>query len=93
MFWVPGSTRMEGAPLTAKCSRCGGTSHATGALHGLTRASFRPDATRFLTLETSDVMTRATMCRGCGLVEITGDVRKLARLTAEAAGPDEPAGD
>ena len=36
-----------------------------------------------MTLETGDVMTKATMCRGCGLVEITGDVNKLRRLTSE----------
>jgi hypothetical protein len=64
-----------------KCARCGSLSLAAGALHGFVRASFRPEGTKFLTLETSDVMTKATMCRECGLVEITGDVRKLERLT------------
>lgn len=58
----------------------------TGAVQGLTRVSFRLDAPKFLTLETSDVMTKATMCRVCGLIEITGDVNKLARLVREAAG-------
>jgi hypothetical protein len=33
------------------------------------------------------------MCRECGLVEITGDVRKLARLAAQAGEPGEAAGD
>jgi hypothetical protein len=37
-----------------------------------------------MTLETGDVMTKATMCRECGLIEITGDVEKLDRLTNEA---------
>ncbi len=78
---------------SAKCSRCGGVALAVGALHGLTRAAFRPEGIRFLTLETSDVMTRAVMCRECGLIEITGDVRKLAKLTAQAetsdSSPDE----
>ncbi len=46
------------------------------------RASFRPRDARFLTLETGDVMTRATMCRKCGTIEITGDARKLERLTS-----------
>jgi hypothetical protein len=30
-----------------------------------------------------DVMTKATMCRNCGVIEIVGDVNKLRRLTAE----------
>ena len=61
-------------------------------MHGIARATFRPEGTKFLTLETSDVMTRAVMCRVCGLIEIVGDVRKLERLTsaAERGGLAEP---
>jgi len=59
---------------------------ALGALHGPRRVSFRPEASRFLTLETGDVLTKATMCTKCGLIEITGDVNKLLRLTTSAAG-------
>ena len=56
---------------------------ATGALYSAVRTSFRPQESRFLTLETGDVMTKATMCRVCGLVEIVGDVSKLHRLTTD----------
>jgi hypothetical protein len=73
----------------AACSRCGGEMLATGALYSAVRTSFRPQESKFLTLETGDVMTKATMCRGCGLVEIIGDVSKLRRLTGEP----EPASD
>jgi hypothetical protein len=31
------------------------------------------------------VMTKAIMCRECGLIEIVGDVNKLRRLTTGAA--------
>jgi len=68
---------------TSKCVRCGGELLANGSLYGPPRISFRPEGTKFLTLETGDVMTKATMCRACGLVEITGDVDKLQRLTTE----------
>jgi hypothetical protein len=55
---------------------------ATGALiSALSRATFRPEDAKFLTLETGDVMTKATMCRTCGVIEIIGDVNKLRRLT------------
>jgi hypothetical protein len=47
------------------------------------RTSFRPQDTKFLTLETGDVMTKAMMCRTCGVIEIVGDVNKLRRLTSE----------
>ena len=67
-----------------KCVRCGSEMLTPGALYGPRRISFRPEGTKFLTLETGDVMTKVTMCRECGLIEIIGDVAKLRRLTSEA---------
>jgi hypothetical protein len=52
-----------------------------GALYSQVRTAFRPQESKFLTLETGDVMTKAMMCRNCGTVEIIGDVNKLKRLT------------
>jgi hypothetical protein len=66
-----------------KCHRCGGETLSVGALYSAVRTSFRPQDSKFLTLQTGDVMTKATMCRQCGLIEITGDVAKLKRLTSE----------
>jgi hypothetical protein len=68
------------------CSRCGSEVFAPGSLISAVRTSFRPQDSKFLTLETGDVMTKATMCRGCGVIEIIGDVNKLKRLTSE---PDD----
>jgi hypothetical protein len=67
----------------ATCHRCGGDSFSAGAMISAMRTSFRPQESKFLTLETGDVMTKATMCRTCGLIEIIGDVNKLKRLTSE----------
>jgi hypothetical protein len=67
----------------ATCYRCDGEMMALGALYSAVRTSFRPQESKFLTLETGDVMTKAMMCRNCGTVEIIGDVNKLRRLTAE----------
>lgn len=67
----------------ANCSRCGGEM-TVGALFSAVRTSFRPQESKFLTLETGDVLTKAQMCRQCGLIEIIGDVNKLRRLTAAA---------
>jgi len=66
-----------------KCVRCGSELLTAGALYGPRRISFRPEGTKFLTLETGDVMTKVTMCRECGLIEVIGDVAKLRRLTSE----------
>ena len=67
----------------ASCSRCGGEM-SPGALFSAVRTSFRPQDSKFLTLQTGDVMTKAQMCRQCGIVEIVGDVNKLRRLTSGA---------
>ena len=67
----------------ATCYRCNGETMVLGALYSGMRTSFRPQESKFLTLETGDVMTKATMCRKCGAVEIIGDVNKLRRLTSE----------
>jgi len=64
------------------CTRCGGEMNDGGALHSAVRISFRPQDAKFMTLQTGDVMTKAVMCRGCGLIEIIGDVNKLRRLTS-----------
>jgi ribosomal protein S27AE len=67
----------------ATCARCGGESFAAGAMISAVRTSFRPQESKFLTLETGDVMTKAMMCRSCGVIEIIGDVNKLRRLSSE----------
>lgn len=66
-----------------KCGRCGGETVSGGALYSPVRSSFRPQDSKFMTLQTGDVMTKATMCRRCGLIELTGDVSKLRRLTGD----------
>ena len=67
----------------ATCYRCKGEMIVLGALYSAVRTAFRPQESKFMTLETGDVMTKATMCRNCGTVEIVGDVNKLRRLTSE----------
>lgn len=66
---------------------------AQGALYAAVRLSFRPQDSRFLTLQTGDVMTKALMCRDCGLIEIVGDAVKLRHLTGISgqarSAPDE----
>lgn len=66
----------------ANCAKCGGEM-SPGAMFSGMRTSFRPQESKFLTLETGDVMTKAMMCRNCGVVEIVGDVSKLRRLTSD----------
>ena len=56
---------------------------AAGALYSAVRTAFRPQESKFLTMQTGDVMTKATMCRSCGVIEIVGDVNKLRRLTSD----------
>lgn len=65
------------------CGRCGGEMNGgAGALYSAVRLSFRPQESKFMTLQTGDVMTKAMMCRECGVIEIVGDVNKFRRLTS-----------
>jgi hypothetical protein len=48
--------------------------------------SFRPQASKFLTLETGDIQTKAVMCKNCGHLEVVGDAMKLRRLTSDTGG-------
>lgn len=70
---------------TRLCIRCNGEMTEAGALYSAGRMSFRPQNARFMTLQTGDVMTKAMMCRTCGLIEIVGDVIKLHHLTDNVA--------
>jgi hypothetical protein len=74
----------------ARCARCGGDLVAGGALYSPVRMSFRPSDSKFLTLQTGDVMTKAMMCRQCGVIEIVGDVNKLRRLISGSDSTDAP---
>jgi len=71
----------------AACSRCGGDVIAGGAVYSPVRMTFRPENSKFMTLQTGDVMTKATMCRNCGVIELVGDTAKLKRLLGEAPPP------
>jgi len=86
----PGAQNEPQAAPAMKCSRCGAESMAVGSLYSAVRTSFRPQDAKFMTLQTGDVLTKAHMCRECGLVEITGDVTKLRRLTSDDSGPARP---
>lgn len=69
------------------CGRCGGGTSADGAIYAAVRLSFRPQEAKFMTFETGDVLTKAVMCRDCGVIEIVGDVNKLRRLSSTTAPP------
>jgi ribosomal protein S27AE len=71
------------------CPRCREELVAGGAVYGPGRMAFRPQDSKFFTLQTGDVMTKAMMCRECGVIELVGDVAKLKRLLS---GTDAPPG-
>lgn len=72
--------------MAQKCSNCGSENLVDGALYSPMRMSFRPAHSAFMTPETGDVMTKGSMCRDCGHIDIVGDVRKLNRLCAQEKG-------
>jgi hypothetical protein len=65
------------------CYRCGGDVLATGLLIAPARSPLPAQATKCRTLATGDVVTTATMCRGCGAIQIVGDVDNSKRLASD----------
>ena len=68
-------------PLKRFCAHCGGELTAAGALYSALRLTFRPENSKFLTLESGEIMTKGLVCSECGVIAILGDVTKLRRLT------------
>ena len=54
--------------------------NGAGALYSAVRLSFRPQESKFMTLQTGDVMTKAIMCRDCGLTRFFASPAARAKL-------------
>ena len=80
--------------MAHRCPRCGCEERYSGALEsqvfGLVfyvgKLQFLPDKDErpFLSTETRGIKVSASMCEGCGLLELVGDAGKLRRV-AEGA--------
>lgn len=69
-----------------RCHRCGGVRLEPGSL-GSFGLTFRPSNTKFLTMQTNDVLVAANMCVDCGLIQLVGDSRKVQKLMGEPVKP------
>ena len=73
--------------MAFKCSRCGCEQHYDGALGssnaGKVTFFHDTDERAFLSLATKGAKCSTTMCKECGLLELTGDAAKLPRITSE----------
>lgn len=67
-----------------RCAACGHNMLVEGNMQGVGRLYFRPDRTRFWSLEEGLVPLRATVCPACGFVQIHADADKLRRLVPQA---------
>jgi hypothetical protein len=67
-----------------KCLRCGGARLEPGVLLSSGRVHFQAENTRVLTFLTSDIEVEASICLGCGFIELKGDFRKAESVTGDA---------
>ena len=67
-----------------RCAACGHNQLVQGTMQGFGRLYFRPDETRFWTLEEGLVPLRATVCPACGFVQVHAATDKLRRLMPRA---------
>lgn len=72
--------RKEAEAVAGRCAACGHTMLMDGRLQGTGRLYFRPDETRFWTLQQSMVDLRARVCPACGFVQLNVNVDQLKRL-------------
>lgn len=63
-----------------KCLRCGGANMAPGDVQTTGVVRFRPDNTKFWTLQTGDVPVKGFMCTDCGTLAMVGDTEKEKAL-------------
>jgi len=82
-----GSKEAEAA--RGRCAACGHSMLVEGRLQGMGKLYFKPDHTRFWTLEESLVSTRARVCPACGCVQLHADAEKLRRLQPHEKGEED----
>ena len=65
-----------------ECNRCGSSGDfEEGVVQSGGTISFRPKATKFLQLSPSNMSISARICMNCGLIELSGKVKKVESLT------------
>ena len=77
------TTRARVEHAAGRCICCGSRRLHEGRLSAPARLQFRPDHTRFWTMEEAGVSTEARVCAVCGFVQIHADTAKLARLVPD----------
>jgi excisionase family DNA binding protein len=75
----------EAEAVAGRCAACGHAVLVEGHLQGAGRLYFRPDKTRFWSLEEAMVSVRAKVCTACGHVQLCADAGKLRRLRQSAS--------
>ena len=83
--------RKEAEAAAGRCAACGHTILVEGRIQGMGKLYFKPDKTRFWTLEESLITTRARVCAACGTVQWVADADKLRRLSPQDEIEEEPA--
>ncbi|MCJ8332048.1 MAG: helix-turn-helix domain-containing protein [Lentisphaeria bacterium] len=73
-------TRKKPAETKGRCSSCGSQRLMTGKLQSTGLLYFKPNKTKFWTLNESNVGLTAEMCADCGLIQFSGDLKKLKAL-------------
>ena len=73
--------RKEAEAASGRCASCGHGVLVPGRIQGTGRLYFKPDKTKFWSLEESMIQTRAHVCAACGFMQIHADTAKLQRLT------------
>jgi excisionase family DNA binding protein len=72
--------RKEAEAVAGRCVACGNALLVDGRLQGIGRLYFRPDKSKFWSLEEPMVDIRVYACSACGFLQLRADTAKLDRL-------------
>jgi len=65
------------------CIHCGSSRLESGRVQSTGRLYFRPANPRVMTVRTADIPVRASMCLGCGAIDLGGEVNKARKLSKQ----------
>ena len=77
------TSRPEAERQKTTCVCCGHGELIAGKLQSTGLIYFKPDKTKFLTMQTSTISTNAWVCSACGFVQLHADPEKLQNLLVD----------
>lgn len=77
------TAKPEAEKRKTQCACCGHGDLVPGRLQSTGLIYFKPEKTKFFTMESSTIDTKAWVCSSCGFIQLHADPDKLQRLSEQ----------